>query len=120
MHDAVPVRAASGSPLDFGSPERPITPDEQKLGFDLVGKLNSIRGVEYPNDPALAARIKSYELAFRMQKSLPEVMDFSKETEETKRVYGIDKPASRDFGNQLLAARRLVERGVRFVQIHVL
>jgi uncharacterized protein (DUF1501 family) len=82
-----------------------------------VGKLNRLRAVEYPDDPALAARIKAYELAFRMQTSIPDVLRFADETEETKRLYGLDQPASRDFGMQLLAARRLVERGVRFIQV---
>ena len=76
------------------------------------GKLNKLRAAEYPNDPALDARIKSYELAFRMQKSLPEVLDFSKETEETKKLYGLDKNDTRAFGQQLLASRRLVEHQV--------
>ena len=65
----------------------------------------------------MAARIASYELAFRMQQSVPEVVEFSQETAETQALYGIDQPHCRDFGMQLLAARRLVERGVRFIQI---
>ena len=69
------------NPLDFGQPERPFAPQEQQVGFDLVGELNRLRAVEYPDDPALAARIKSYELAFRMQTSVPEVLDFTQETE---------------------------------------
>jgi hypothetical protein len=116
-HDAVPVRVDPANPLDYGKPELPVRPDEQRLGFELAGKLNKLRAVEYPDDPALDARIKSYELAFRMQKSLPEVLDFAKETEETKKLYGLDRPETRDFGMQMLAARRLVERGVRFVQV---
>jgi uncharacterized protein (DUF1501 family) len=80
-------------------------------------ELNALRGVEYPDDPVLAARVKSYELAWRMQRSVPEVMDFSRESEETKALYGIDLSHCREFGSQLLAARRLVERGVRFIQI---
>jgi hypothetical protein len=116
-HDAVPIRVDPGNPLDYGRPAGDLTSEEQQIGFGLVGKLNRLRGVEYPDDPALAARIQSYELAFRMQKSIPEVLDFSKETEETKKLYGLDQPATRDFGMQLLAARRLVERGVRFIQI---
>jgi uncharacterized protein (DUF1501 family) len=76
-----------------------------------------MRAEEYPGDSALAARIASYELAYRMQASVPEVLDFAKETEETKALYGLDQPHCRDFAAQLLAARRLVERGVRFVQI---
>ena len=76
-----------------------------------------MKAVEYPGDSSLEARIKSYELAFRMQKSLPEVLDFTKESEATKKLYGIDEPATREFGMQMLAARRMVERGVRFVQV---
>ena len=116
-HDAVPMRVDPANPLDYGKPEVPVTPAEQKLGFELSGKLNKLRANDYPNDAALDARIKSYELAFRMQKSLPELLDFAKETEETKKLYGIDRPESKAFGMQLLASRRLVERGVRFIQI---
>src|SRR6185437_12195947 len=116
-HDAVPLRVDPANPLDYGKPEGPVTADEQKIGFGLVNQLNRLRAVEYPDDPALAARIKSYELAFRMQKSLPEVLDFAKETEETKKLYGLDNPETKPFGEQLLASRRLVERGVRFIQI---
>jgi hypothetical protein len=116
-HDAVPIRVDPANPLDYGRPERPISAQEQKIGFDLVGRLNRLRGIEYPDDPALRARIQSYELAFRMQRSLPQVLDFSQETEETQRLYGLDRPQTRDFGMQMLAARRLVERGVRFVQV---
>ena len=94
-----------------------MTADEQRVAFNLVGRLNRLRAIEYPNDPALAARIQSYELAFRMQRSLPDVLNFNDETEATRRLYGIDRPETRDFGMQLLASRRLVERGVRFVQI---
>src|SRR6476469_5615926 len=116
-HDAVPIRVDPANPLDYGKPELPITAAEQKAGFELSGKLNKLREKDYPGDAALDARIKSYELAFRMQKSLPEVLDFSKETEETKKLYGLDKNETRAFAMQLLAARRLVERGVRFIQI---
>ncbi|MFN0195302.1 MAG: DUF1501 domain-containing protein [Planctomycetaceae bacterium] len=116
-HDAVPLRIDPNDPLDFGRPERPYSPQAQAVGIDLIGKLNALRGVEYPQDPAMAARIASYELAFRMQKSVPEVVDFSQETAETQSLYGIDQSHTRDFGMQLLAARRFVERGVRFIQI---
>src|SRR6476620_8975671 len=116
-HDAVPLRIDPKNPLDFGQPERPFPADAQSVGRDLVRELNALRGVEYPGDPVLAARVASYELAFRMQQSVPEVLDYSKETEETKKLYGLDLPHCREFGGQLLAARRLVERGVRFIQI---
>lgn len=116
-HDAVPVRVDPANPLDYGRPEVPVTPAEQKAGFALSGKLNKLREKDYPGDAALDARIKSYELAFRMQKSLPEVLDFSQEPEKVKTLYGLDRPETRAFGQQLLASRRLVERGVRFIQI---
>jgi hypothetical protein len=116
-HDAVPLRIDPANPLDYCAPERAFSADAQAVGRDLIGRLNALRGVEYPNDPAMAARIASYELAFRMQQSVPEVVEFSKETAETQALYGLDQPHCRDFGMQLLAARRLVERGVRFIQI---
>jgi len=116
-HDAVPLRIDPANPLDYGRPQGDQTADEQRISFDLVGRLNRLRGVQYPDDPALAARIQSYELAFRMQRSLPDVLNFNEETEETRRLYGLDRPATRDFGMQLLASRRLVERGVRFIQV---
>ena len=116
-HDAVPMRIDPKNPLDYSRPEREFSGEAQSIGKDLIGRLNALRGVEYPNDPAMAARIASYELAFRMQQSVPDVVDFSRETAETQALYGIDKPHCRDFGMQLLAARRMVERGVRFIQI---
>ncbi|MBM4075054.1 MAG: DUF1501 domain-containing protein [Planctomycetes bacterium] len=116
-HDAVPLRIDPINPLDFGRPERTFSVEEQSVGSDLIRTLNQLRGTEYPNDPSLSARIASYELAFRMQRSVPEIVDFTKETEETQSLYGLDQPHCRDFGMQCLAARRLVERGVRFVQI---
>lgn len=116
-HDAVPLRVDPSNPLDFSRPARPFSAESQAIGKDLIGRLNELRGVEYPNDPAMAARIASYELAFRMQQSIPDAVDFSQETAETQALYGINQPHCRDFGMQLLAARRLVERGVRFIQI---
>ena len=116
-HDAVPLRIDPLNPLDFGKPALPVKDSVRKTGRDLVRDLNALRGVAYPEDPALAARIASYELAGRMQTSVPELMDFSKESEETKTLYGLDKEPCREFGSQLLAARRMVERGVRFIQI---
>jgi hypothetical protein len=116
-HDAVPLRIDPANPLDFGRPERPFSREAQQVGFDLVEQLNGLTGVEYPDDAATAARIASYELAFRMQRSVPQVVDFADETEETKKLYGLDLPHCKEFGAQLLAARRFVEQGVRFIQI---
>jgi hypothetical protein len=92
-------------------------PAEQEAEFSLLGKLNRLAGIEYPDDPDLRARIKSYELAFGMQQAAPAALDFSQETKETLEMYGVDKDPTLLFGRQCLAARRLVERGVRFVQV---
>lgn len=116
-HDAVPLRIDPRNPLDFSSPERPVVASSRTIGQNLIQELNTLRSAEYPEDPALAARIASYELAFRMQLSVPEIVDFSKETAETQSLYGLNRPHCREFGMQLLAARRFVEQGVRFIQI---
>ena len=116
-HDAIPIRVDPTNPLDFGKPARNLTERQQQVAFDLVGQLNRQRGVEYPNDPALAARIKAYELAFRMQTSVPETLNFASETQDIHQLYGLDNPATKEFGMQMLACRRLVERGVRFIQV---
>lgn len=116
-HDAVPLRVDPSNPLDYGRPERAFGAEAERVGRELGRRLHALRGVEYPKDPALAARVASYELAYRMQTSVPEVVDFSKESERTRAHYGLDLPHCREFGSQLLAARRMVERGVRFIQI---
>lgn len=116
-HDAVPLRVDPQRPLDFAAPEVGFSADARRIGGNLAQQLNCVRSEKYPADRELVARMAAYELAFRMQRSIPELVDFSKETQETKRLYGLDHPSCRAFGAQLLAARRLVERGVRFVQI---
>jgi hypothetical protein len=116
-HDGVRLSVDPKNPLPFASPGKDKSRDEQAAEFDLLGRLHRLAGVEYPDDPQLRARIKAYELAFRMQTSVPEVVDFARETAETKALYGLDNPATRPFGELCLAARRLVERGVRFVQV---
>jgi hypothetical protein len=116
-HDAIPIRVDPDNPLEFGKPASGLSREEQQIGFDLVDGLNRLKAVEYPDDPALAARIKAYELAFRMQTSVPDALNLNSETQETQSLYGLDDPATRDFGLQMLAVRRFVERGVRFIQV---
>jgi len=116
-HDAVPLRIDPANPLDFSQPERAVDARAQRVGQGLIQELNQLRGGDYPHDPELQARMDAYELAFRMQRSVPDVVDFAQETSETQALYGMDQPHCRDFGMQLLAARRFVERGVRFIQI---
>ena len=104
------------NPLPFASPPG-VSADEQKAKFALLKKLNRLAAAEYPADPALQARIKSYELAFKMQTAVPETLKFDTENEGTRKLYGLDEAATRPFGEMCLAARRLAERGVRFVQV---
>ncbi|WP_339742013.1 DUF1501 domain-containing protein [uncultured Rubinisphaera sp.] len=116
-YDSIELKVDPKNPLDYAKPEGDLSAAEQRLGFDLVNRLNKLTTENYPNDAALDARIKSYELAYRMQTAVPGVIDFSEETEETQKLYGFDQKQTRPFGEQLLAARRFVEQGVRFIQI---
>ena len=117
-HDGVPIRVDPQSPLSYGVPGRGVSFEEQRAEFDLLGDLHRLTGVDYPNDSDLRARIKSYELAFRMQRAMPDVFRFEEESEKTRRLYGLDDARTRAFGEICLSARRMVERGVRFVQIY--
>lgn len=113
----VRLNVGSKNPLPFVSPPPGIQREQQEAELSLLGKLNRLSGIDYPDDPALRARIKSYELAFGMQTAVPETLQLEKETNATRRLYGIDQTNTKSFGELCLAARRLVERGVRFVQI---
>jgi hypothetical protein len=116
-HDGVAINLDSKNPLPYGRPERELPQKDQRLQFDLLNKLNRLTALEYPRDAKLSARIKSYELAFGMQRALPDALDFRYETQDAQQLYGLDRAETREFGSQCLAARRLVERGVRFVQL---
>lgn len=117
-HSAVSLSLDPRVPLPFSTPGSNVTTQERRHQLDLLQQLNSLAGVEYPDDPAMRARIKSYELAFRMQMSVPDVVRLSDETAETQSLYGLDDPKCATVGRYSLAARRLVEQGVRFVQIY--
>jgi len=116
-HDGVQLAVDPQNPLPFGTPGREVYVEEQTSEFELLGRLNRLSALKYPDDPALTARIKAYELAFRMQTAVPEVVKFDDESPACRRLYGLDHDATRPFGEMCLTARRLVERGVRFVQI---
>jgi uncharacterized protein (DUF1501 family) len=88
----------------------------QRLGLDALRDLNRERYAK-THDPEITARIASYELAFRMQKHAPELIDLTRETRKTLRAYGVDQALKKPFATNLLLARRLVERGVRFVNV---
>ncbi len=93
------------------------TPTQQRASLDLLRNLNNLGASKYPSDTELRARLKSYELADRMQAVAPEAVDLSKESAATKELYGLNDEVSASYGNTLLRARRLAERGVRFIQV---
>ncbi len=117
-HGGVRFSTDPKKPLPFiAPPAGSITQEEQVRNLSLLGKLNQLAGIDYPDDQNLRARIKSYELAYQMQASVPETMQLERETEATRQLYGMDRSETKTFGEQCLVARRLVERGVRFVQV---
>jgi hypothetical protein len=117
QHDGVQLGVDPKDPLPFAAPAGGVFREEQQGEFELLDRLNGLAAVEYPHDDALRARIKSYELAFKMQTSVPNVVDCEAETAATRELYGLDQKPTQTFGRQCLVARRLVEQGVRFVQI---
>jgi hypothetical protein len=92
--------------------------DSQRRDLDALGQLNKLHLADRAEDSRLCARIESFELAYRMQREAPEAFDLASETAATLRMYGLDRPETEVFGRQCLLARRLVERGVRFVQLY--
>ncbi|MCW3055976.1 MAG: hypothetical protein JWN14_5146 [Chthonomonadales bacterium] len=117
QYAGVRINVDTHKPLPFLAPAGGMSPEEQAANFSLLGRLNHLSGIDYPNDPELLARIKSYELAFQMQTAVPETLQLEKENAATHALYGLDRPETKTFGEQCLAARRMVERGVRFIQV---
>ena len=107
-----------GSPIDNLARPPQITDRRQRAQLDLMAKLNGRHLDAHPGEAALAARIESFELAYRMQMAAPEALDVDRESDATKALYGLDDPRCTHYARQCLTARRLVERGVRFVQIY--
>jgi hypothetical protein len=116
-YNGVVLSSESARPLPYAAPEEEMPPEEQKRQFEFIGALNALDTAANPKDAAFRARLKSYELAFRMQAAVPEIFAHTGESEATKKMYGLDAEPTRAFGRDLLNARRLVERGVRFVQV---
>lgn len=104
------------SPILNLRPPAGVTPERQRKTLDYLQSMNEMDTLD--SDSEMAARITSYELAFRMQSHAPEAVDLSKETAATKALYGVDQARTSEFGTRCLLARRLVERGVRFVQLY--
>jgi hypothetical protein len=112
------VFRSKGDPiLDLSALSNYMSPEQERARLDQLALLNQNFDEKYPGISELSGRIASYELAYRMQACAPEAVDLSKESEETKKMYGLDDPVTAGYGRQCLLARRLVERGVRFVQL---
>ncbi len=108
---------STGDPIVDLKPPAGLTADDQRARLDALAALNELDMQKFPGNSELAARISSYELAYRMQGCAPDAVDLGRESAATKALYGLDQTVSEPFGRQCLMARRLVERGVRFVQI---
>jgi len=118
VYQGTPFRPGASPIVDLDRPQL-NTAAQQRDNLDLLKRLNQHDAERHPHDTELQARINSYELAYRMQSSAPEAVDLDKETDATKNLYGINDADKnvQGYGSLLLKARRLVERGVRFVQI---
>jgi len=116
-YQATPLRP-KGSPILDLSPPPGITREHQRANLDLLAELNAVHQAEHEQHQELAARTNAYELAFRMQAEVPGLMDLEREDAKTKASYGIGNGATDAFGRKCLLARRLVEKGVRFVQLY--
>jgi hypothetical protein len=115
-HQGVAFRGGD-EPIPDLFPPRSEAGAKRQAGAKLLEEVNREFLDANPGDTTLAARLRAYELAARMQASIPQVIDFEKESQATRNLYGLDNPVSRDFGRNCLLARRLLERGVRFIQM---
>jgi hypothetical protein len=116
VYQGTPFRNHGDPIVDLASPKF-VEPEHQRSRLDFIKTLNEFHLQKNATDAELSARIASYELAYRMQSQAPELVDLSKESEATKKLYGMDDPRCEHFGRNCLLARRLVEKGVRFVQL---
>ena len=119
-HQGTVISAASRQPITYLRPPaaaKHITTASRTEGLALLREMNTTHAQERAGDSRLTARIESYELAARLQLAAPELLEIASETKATRTLYGLDQPETADFGNRCLLARRMVERGVRFVQV---
>jgi hypothetical protein len=118
QYDGIPLNVDPANATPYVTPEKGVFIEEQEKQFQLLNRLNRITSTRFPDDTAIHARIRAYELAFRMQMAVPEVVSLKDETQKTQNLYGLNQSTTKAYARQLLTARRLVERGVRFVQVY--
>jgi len=116
IYQGTPFRATGSPVLHLDTPNA-VGPEARRRQLDFLRSLNTDHLRRHPENSELEARITNYELAARMQTSVPDALDISQESRETQSLYGLDNPETADYGRRCLTARRLVERGVRFVQV---
>jgi hypothetical protein len=116
VYQGTPFGAGKSPVLNLQTPEG-ISPEARRNQLSFLERLNKAHLDRHPGNSELAARLANFETAARMQTSVPGVLDISDETAETQSLYGLDNPTTREYGTRCLVARRLIERGVRFVQI---
>ena len=116
-YQGTPLRP-QGTPILDLKPPPGITADHQRANLDLLSRFNHDHLEEHPWQDDLQARMSNYELAFRMQAQVPGILDIDEEDEKTKELYGVGNDETEVFGRKLLLARRLVEKGVRFIQVY--
>jgi hypothetical protein len=120
VHQGTIIKPSAANPIaDLKPPAaaKHITPASENEGLSLLEQMNRDHAEQHPGDSRLEARIASYELAAKMQLAAPEALDLSRESAATRRLYGLDEKRTEPFGRNCLTARRLIERGVRFVQV---
>jgi hypothetical protein len=116
-YQGVTVRAGTAPILNL-KPPGTISPERQRAILDVIQRMNEKHLADRDCDDELSARIIAYELAFRMQAAAPELVDLSQETQQTLSMYGVDQKDTHEFGQRCLLARRMIERGIRFVQLY--
>ncbi len=118
QHQGVPFRTSGDSPISNLATPSGVSPQSRSAGLAALLEINRRFAESNPDHDALVARVRSYELAARMQSSIPQAVDFADETQQTRTLYGLDDPVIGASASNYLLARRLIERGVRFVQIY--
>jgi hypothetical protein len=116
IYQGTPFRSGNSPVFNLGTPER-LAPGARSNQLELLRGLNRHHAERFPENTELTARIANFETAARMQSAVPEALDLSGESAATRKLYGLDDPVTAEYGRRCLVARRLVERGVRFVQL---
>ncbi len=116
-YQGIAFRQGDSPILYLKRPEEIAAAEQQKGTLELLQSLNQSHASHYPSDTELQARARSYDLAYRMQKAAPEAVDVAKESDATRKLYGLDDNITKEYGTALLRARRLVERNVRFIHV---